>query len=784
MLKSQINGKITMKNYISNNLENVKCNLTHDTGLFLNILEDHKNLFSEPFTIICAVADTYGFGDTIFFVKFVKYIMKQYPNVKLNIVVSSGKKSFISNILQPIKIYSESGVEDVKGGNSNINMYIGTNYEKNFSVTYTPIPGDVMFVAPKTNIRIDLTFSDIETVTNNAYTLSEYNYSRSKGITINSGIKNISSKNVGILLNSLPTTQNPEKELYSITYIYTGKYMALEFNFKPYKIKFKIDDKNIWNIKTLFSNLEVEIEDWLLYDDNYDFFKETEEHALIVQIKIALSFRDYLDDLDTFTDKPIKVYYRGDSIDNIRDFVNSIELFWIDVLNLANLLYNLNSNPKFTFVNLGTKSHEEMLVLYEHSIPIIFISGDQSITDFVSVNRYYGNEFKNCIYYQIFYWKQRLADYLGCNDYITGKISPNMLNILIKDPEFDFRFKGMMIIHSALLFALQYKIRKIRGYEFISFCPDLGSSKSIESLIKTHMVPNFKKSYADYVTNGKMDNNLKVTLKKNILTIKERPKQFDVRMILGNIKDNTGSWLMGTEVSDIYIKYNNFPDKVSDTNLIVSEIYDCNSLQIKLSKGIYGFVLPININILVVYIMLEKVRHERIIDNNLARTYGSFIIGNDCCNTGIIKRLGITPDVGNINTLLFQENLKDKYITLSKYLKTGVEYFEIIMYKIIFVLKTLQTSDYMIVHNNLTCDNIYLEFIGSSECDVKIVNFDNASFNIKDDRFGSVNSTQFEFNPLYDILFLNKDIIKNVEASSKETQTLVKSILGKIQVLV
>ena len=120
---------------------------------------------------------------------------------------------------------------------------------------------------------------------------------------------------------------------------------------------------------------------------------------------------------------------------------------------MESLYFNLLLNPKFIFQKLPPKSYDEMRILYEHSLPIIFISGDQSLTDFVSYNRYFINNFKYSIYYQIFSWKQNLAESLGANEYICFKISSEVLNSLAYNPDFDFRYKGMLYIHSLLLYS-------------------------------------------------------------------------------------------------------------------------------------------------------------------------------------------------------------------------------------------------------------------------------------------------------------------------------------------
>jgi hypothetical protein len=423
---------------------------------------------------------------------------------------------------------------------------------------------------------------------------------------------------------------------------------------------------------------------------------------------------------------------------------------------------------KFIFEVLYNKTHDEMIILYEYSLPIIFISGDQSISDFISVNKYY-NEYKHGIYYQIFSWKQNLADSLGCKDYVCCKIHKSMLNDISEDPEFDFRYTGMLYVKSLLLYALQYKLRSIG--KNISICKDLDSNKSVNKLMKGYSLPNFKDIYVDYITNGDMNNNLRFKIDKDKLAIEEGVKPFKISMILGSIRDDKmTSWLMGTEVPDLYIKYNTSED---DSNIKVGKY--CNNLSIDVSND--NVILPDSINTLLIYIILEQLRHERFIDNNLVRTYGSFIITNDNCDNDIKTRFELHPENGYINTLLFQENVHGKYITLREYLHSEtftVKDFNSILDNIVYVIAMLQSSKYKIVHNNLLCEYIYINFKTSEKPCIKITHFDEASFSIKEKRFSCRTRKQKDFFNNYDYYTFFNDLDKYFTGKDRSYLETVK----------
>lgn len=754
---------IKRKQIITENKNNIKCDLHFETDRFNKLLSKYN--LEGKFTIICAIADTAGFGDVIFFVKFTKYLIKQYPNIKINIVISKAKKEFIKQSLNPSIIYDDDIVEEHFGGNNNILMTVCLIVDDQL-INDIPIDGDILFIAPKTNININLKYANPTKIKNNSYVLSEYNpeFYKNKG-TINTGIQN---KNTGLLINNYKNTINDEKEIYSIAYIYSEDQYMEEFKFSPSKIKFNIDNDNIWDLETLFEKLKIDIDPDILFDENYeDILYDTDEHYFIVKLKLALTFREYLNDLDNYTSSKIKIYYRGNSVDNIKDFISGLRKKDIKILKLKSLYNNLFHNDKFKFEVLPPKTHEEMKILYEHSLPIIFISGDQSITDFISLNKYY-KEFKHGIYYQIFYWKQNFANSLGSKYYISFKITEEVLNKLSTNPIFDFRYKGMLYIHSLLLYALQYKLN------VKNICKDLKSRKSIDKLFDKYKLPEFENLYKDYTSpENTRDNNLEIKIHDDILEIRESIEPFNIKMLLGTLqKDNTISWLMGTEVSEIYLKYNEYKNK---NNI---KFLDCNTLNIDVKEN--EITLPENLSILIVYILIEELRQSeyRDIGNNFVRTFGSFIIRDDLCNIKIKDKLHLDIKKNNINTLLIQENVIGKYITLEEYIlsdKFDIKYLENIINNILYVVGIFMFSEYQIVHNDLVCKNIYLVFEQNPY--VKIVNFDKASFTFGEKRFSSNLSTQKEFSSTYDIQTFITDIKLKLSKFSKELDMIINKIV-------
>ena len=223
------------------------------------------------------------------------------------------------------------------------------------------------------------------------------------------------------------------------------------------------------------------------------------------------------------------------------------------------------------------------------------------------------------------------------------------------------------------------------------------------------------KSNKDAINNNPLYNIIEDTL-----IIRDNKYPFDTNIILGKIKnEHFSSWLQGTEVPDIYIKY---IESIQTSNRIIYiDSGKCNTLQLELTEPIMK--LPESINTLIMYLILENIRHENIITESLVRTYGSFLIRDDDCNKKVKNKLNIKPTKNRLNTLLFQENVHGKYITLSEYIINKddfkLETLEIILHNVVFILKYLFNSEYNLVHNSLKCNNVYIDF--SSDIIIKIM---------------------------------------------------------------
>ena len=280
-------------------------------------------------------------------------------------------------------------------------------------------------------------YKNVEKLYFNSYKFSEYNSSGRGGF-----LTGIGNNDLGLMLNSydsfLPISKHIEVLLndrrFSIAYFYTdmdnackmpegecdetggnecyetGKYACIMKNLTKCLVEY------IETIKTLRIN--------------------DEDIVIISKRKIFDSIITFIDNYSG-NDRDIN-YYKQDFSKFLKDKK------WVDP---ASTLSN-----GITIIDFCAMSQSEMRGLYQRSLPTVFVSGDQSITDFISVNKYFTKD----IFYQIFNWKKSLASGLGVTppDSTCGRISREKLKQIKDNPNHDFRLNGLKVVESTLVFSL------------------------------------------------------------------------------------------------------------------------------------------------------------------------------------------------------------------------------------------------------------------------------------------------------------------------------------------
>lgn len=198
---------------------------------------------TNPLRVLCVLTDTSGFGDVVFLIKFVKYILKSYgQNVGVQVVVGKTKVEFVASCFTDKELVgSYSEYTSALSMTSRLIIHTGARIiSKQLRLDYT-LNGDVLFIVPKTNFAINLDYEDPVAIQNNSYVLSEYNpMLRQKNTTIYTGVQDESGVLSGFFLNNtrLPFVDLRTVKKYSILYIYTDDESIKEFVVYPTRIRF------------------------------------------------------------------------------------------------------------------------------------------------------------------------------------------------------------------------------------------------------------------------------------------------------------------------------------------------------------------------------------------------------------------------------------------------------------------------------------------------------------------------------------------------------------------
>ena len=372
--------------------------------------------------VLVIILDQGGFGDIVFGIKFVTYILNAFSNVRVTVLCEKNFQEFIQDDIIP------------KFGDRALVSPLENTEPKYFQPTRQY---SVLYIAPDvrdTNIILTGPYaeSNYQQLQNNSYAFTEYNVN---GGGIMTGIPSTdiseTSKRgqVGLMLNTYdefyPLPPLVEAQLngrmFSICYIYTSEDM----------------------LKQMVPKSDDVMED---------------EYPANTMVSLLLCFASYLQDLEGLSKKygeDIVVLMKHNVVDDFLNFASfyraTLDAHGIGYI--VNILEQMRTGvPGVELIDYCPVSKREMLSLYQQCLPVVFISGDQSITDFISVNKY----FTSHIYYQIFIWKESFANALGISQSETcGTISQEMLEQIHNDLDYDFRLNGLKIIESTLIFSVK-----------------------------------------------------------------------------------------------------------------------------------------------------------------------------------------------------------------------------------------------------------------------------------------------------------------------------------------
>lgn len=384
--------------------------------LFKN--KNPTSIVSRPVKILLLTSTCNGFGDVIFSHKLKKYLKDWYGSVVDVKIATNSVQQFIS-IKEDINSLIHLSVNSEDNQCNPFNMMKPYNATKfingNLLVPEDIESFDLYFVAP---ITYDFTpnYNEIRRLVKNSnrfntFFLCEYNYPIHKDVLFNVGIGN---DRLGIFLVS-SDVKYPKLRVF--THPYSIIYIAQN---DDHLSNCYLGFLQLLTAKYRLPRLDIVCPAWM--------------YSVI--IKNSKNVRDSIDshyDLISCRGKD------GDkefvqSISGHNEFVNEL-VFRFDILPVP-----------FT----------DMLSIYQHSLPHVLLTGDQSITDFLSLRHKTSMPF-----YQGLPWKQnfytKLAKALPNKFFRSYKTSCGNLDAIKYDPSFtrfmkknDFRIKAKPIMDAVI----------------------------------------------------------------------------------------------------------------------------------------------------------------------------------------------------------------------------------------------------------------------------------------------------------------------------------------------
>jgi hypothetical protein len=352
-----------------------------------------------------------------------------------------------------------------------------------------------------------------------------------------------------------------------------------------------------------------------------------------------------------------------------------------------------------------------------------------------------------------------------------------MLNLLKIDLRLDFRFAGLILIQSALIYCLQYLLNKkepmVRLCESIDLPKNIYEIINSTSIIQKLLTGKYKKSSF----------NSKIKIEDNII-ICSQDNSLDLDFILGNLSNkNTIDWLPGSNINELLIKYT----QDTKSNNILK--YDCSSFSIKIDKE---NILNNSVYSLLMYSFIRNIyRNDNFLRNHITNVYGNYLL-TDECNEDIKKRFEFSSKITDyLGCLILVDNFSHKYITFKSLILSVIKFnldFNIIvnLFKQFLKIIRLFYTKYNIKYNNLNLDDIFIEQSNDPgdylSYNIKLNNFDNSFFKIDETPFYNIKYDEvkdYERSMYNDIINTNETYFTKEKRLKLELLLKTKTLDGR-----
>tara|TARA_B110000114_G_scaffold12604_1_gene12301 strand:- start:1760 stop:4729 length:2970 start_codon:yes stop_codon:yes gene_type:complete len=779
--------------------------------------------------LLCAPIE--GYGDLLGGIKIANYLSEYYKgnNIFINFCVTDSRAADQKIVMENVKPLSAShyNVNNLNfnyDNTSRIKIYFGYHNGITANFDYVSLNADICIVCPGTNIynfnfKFNVGYNGINDVP--MYVLSEFNTSDTEGqnaaamltdVTINLGlISNTECDQalpgehrcpIGVIFPENPDSYSwpewiPEGQLYVLTYLY--------FDLKSAQNTTDEFDQTINDF--ILSHDEASCKSKNVKSFDCENISAHSHYYTDIYRKFFLSLMVHFNlFLDTITDYSYNNQLRNKIVIYMKD-QQFFQLF-LDNLNInsefeaCNDVLRKMSDPLavFTFNFMPSLSNNSILKALRHSLPIIFASGDQTLAEFLGLNKHdilY-------IYYMAFEWKR------------------GVLNALLQeniDPEWRENFSKKNPFGRA----------QIKKNYFMSKASNhfgVGGLQQLENLILKRFIPSSqficKNQIMDTIGN-RIDNSrflYKVTpVFRNVNFRRLRSINFNMQdnilqsyFIHGSIKINPNegyatntfltSWVQNTDY-DLFIKY--FPtntlsngdstcknfnvvdteNESSPIGEILTSTYPRNirdNYTVVTMNFTYNYAtIPLAINSLIINNLLNTLKDNYSVpeDEFLVKTIAHIPDYHQCANgvDGLHKRADI--DDNNEGVFMIQSfvNYKVNFNTAFRCSCINMPNMQMFLLKLVYSVRKLQVDkNYNIVHNDLWSDNIFITKTGEgresymsfntlgiyknnytgyygklnyiSDFGIIINDFDNASYNISDTTGNSGNGNNIHINTL------------------------------------
>ena len=296
---------------------------------------------------------------------------------------------------------------------------------------------DIMFVTPKLptpqDINITGQYADrtYRRLSRNSYCWGEYNGSTNM-ITTGVPYTNCNQNQTGLMLESLDKFNDLPPYLdsvldgrpFSIVYVYAGSTFIGGQVGGPYNLMHNGEGNKLANLTLMFHTYTRKL-------------KSLGMGQIVVAVK-----QGEMQPIIDFCNRVARGQY---------NFTSSMTQGKLDRIAEVGAMLTERVTEDFEFIEACKVPKANMMGMYQRSLPVVFVSGDQSLTDFLSANKYLENA---TVYYQVFGWKEQLARACGVPaNHGVGEIPEANLKGLRTNPIVDFRLRGLTIAESLLKYA-------------------------------------------------------------------------------------------------------------------------------------------------------------------------------------------------------------------------------------------------------------------------------------------------------------------------------------------